>query len=302
MPLNNPNAFTHSPLDRAGHRRGDAAWLAEALAAPNAQLIPFHQHRPFVTDNAQGVDAGWMRGGARAQFAADAPLVFLGVDSEGAAHFAIEITDASPLEGIGHFDDMRALLPRLTAENASILGCAKALFEWHARHGFCAKCGAATAIVEAGWKRECAACKAEHFPRVDPVVIMVPVLGDRCLLGRQPSWPRGMHSALAGFMEPGETIEQAVARETLEEAGLAVTDVRMLFTQPWPFPSSLMIGALCTVSGDQLTIDGAELESARWFTREEAAQLIAGKHQDCFSPPPFAIAHQLLKAWVGMGD
>jgi NAD+ diphosphatase len=156
-------------------------------------------------------------------------------------------------------------------------------------------------IVEAGWKRDCPACKAEHFPRVDPVCIMVPTFGDRCFLGRQRPWPRGMHSALAGFIEPGEAIEEAVARETLEEAGLRVREVRMHSTQPWPFPHSLMIGVLCEVENDHETVDTIELESGRWFTREEAKLLIAARHPDYFCPPPFAIAHQLLKTWSEVG-
>ena len=297
--LPNPNAFAHSPLDRAGHRRRDVAWLEAALAAANAKLIPFLERRPLIIDDANGVCAGWLAGDIRARIApANAPFVFLGVDPGAAPHFAIEISDAAPLEGLGRFDDLRAIGPRLGAADVSILGCAKSLFEWHARHSFCANCGAPTLIAEGGWKRECAACRSEHFPRTDPVVIMVPVKGDACLLGRQAKWPRGMQSALAGFMEPGETIEQAVARETLEEVGLVVSDVRLHSTQPWPFPSSLMIGAICTVTDDRVTIDGEELESARWFTRAEARLLLAGKHRECFAPPPFAIAHQILKSWA----
>lgn len=298
----NPNAFTRSPLDRAGHRRRDADWIAAALTAETTRLLPFFRHRPFVTNAGGEVEVGWLTGHARASIApGDAPLLFLGVDAKGAAHFAIEIADDGPLRDIGRFDDLRALGPLLAREELPVLGCAKSIFEWHGRHGFCARCGAASVIVEAGWKRACTACKAEHFPRVDPVCIMLPVKGEACLLGRQRVWPRGMHSALAGFIEPGEAIEEAVARETLEEAGLRALRVRVHSTQPWPFPHSLMIGAICEVENDDITIDGEELESARWFTREEARLLLTGKHRDAFCPPPFAIAHQLLKSWAEEG-
>ncbi|MBC7769678.1 MAG: NAD(+) diphosphatase [Phycisphaerales bacterium] len=295
----NPNAFTRSPLDRAGHHRRDKAWLGAALEAETTLLIPFHQQRPLVTEEGGVVSPGWLGAHARMRIAPpDARLLFLGLDDAGAAHFAIDIDDAAKLEGLGRFDDLRALGPRLSPDDLAILGPAKSVFEWHARNGYCANCGGPTLVVEAGWKRECPACSGEHFPRVDPVCIMVPTFGDRCLLGRQKLWPRGMHSALAGFIEPGEAIEEAVARETLEEAGLIVSHVRMHSTQPWPFPHSLMIGVLCEVEHDRETIDTTELESGRWFTRAEAGLLIAGKHPEAFAPPPFAIAHQLLKTWA----
>lgn len=295
----NPNAFARSPLDRAAHRRRDEAWLAGAFEAADAKLIPFCEHRPFVTE-AGGVTAlGWLGAHARKSIApADAPMLFLGVDAGGAAHFAIEIPDPAPLADIGRFDDLRALGPRLSRDELAMIGPAKAVFEWGAKNGFCARCGTLTHVTEAGWKRVCPSCAAEHFPRVDPVCIMLPVHGDNCLLGRQRAWPRGMHSALAGFIEPGEAIEEAVARETLEEAGLRVGCVRLHSTQPWPFPHSLMIGAICVVEDMNESIDEFELESGRWFTREEARQLLTGKHPDAFCPPPFAIAHQLLKSWA----
>ncbi len=295
----NPNAFTRYPFDRAAHHRRDAAWLGRALAAPGTKLIPFHKQRPFVIDEGGAVALGWLAAHARTGIArAEATTLFLGLDEGGAAHFAIDVPDAAALSDLGRFDDLRSFGAILPAADLPLLGTAKSIFEWHARHGFCANCGGASIVVEAGWKRECPACKAEHFPRVDPVVIMVPVIGEKCLLGRQRAWPRGMHSALAGFVEPGETIEEAVARETLEEAGLRVREVMLHSTQPWPFPHSLMIGVICEVVDDHETIDAHELESARWFTRDEARALIAGKHPDAFAPPPFAIAHQLLKTWA----
>jgi len=295
----NPNAFANSPLDRAAHHRRDRLWLAHALASDATKLIPFHQHRPFVTEEAGVVALGWLGGHAREAIASpDAPLVFLGVDVDEAPYFAISIADPAPLETIGRFEELRPLAPRLSWTDLPPIGCAKAIFEWHARNGYCANCGGRTEIVEAGWKRQCPGCSAEHFPRVDPVAIMLPTFGDKCLLGRQRMWPRGMHSALAGFIEPGETIEEGAARETLEEAGLRARDVRLHSSQPWPFPHSLMIGAIIEVEDDRETIDTNELETGRWFTRAEAQQLIAGKHPDAFAPPPYAIAHQLLKTWA----
>lgn len=298
----NPNFFARSPLDRAGHHRRDAAWLSAALDAAETVIIPFHQARPFVTEEGDRVAAGWLGAHARTRIAdANATLLFLGLDAQNAAHFAIDIADPAPLAELGRFDDLRALGPRLARDDLAILGCAKSIFEWHARHKFCANCGGPSAVVEAGWKRECTACKAEHFPRFDPVVIMVPTFGDKCLLGRQKMWPRGMYSALAGFVEPGEAIEEAVARETLEEAGLKVREVTLHSSQPWPFPHSLMMGALAEVEDDRETVDESELEACRWFTREEARALIASKHADAFAPPPFAIAHQILKTWTERG-
>ena len=292
----NPNSFTRSPLDRAGLKRREGTWLDAALNAPESRLLPFFQHRPFVTEEGGAVAPGWLSGGAHKHFDATKTL-FLGLDAHNVAYFAFEVASDAAFEGLGRFDDLRALGPRLSRNELATIGPAKAVFEWHAKAGYCANCGTQSVIAEAGWRRDCPACKAEHYPRVDPVCIMVPTFGEKVLLGRQKAWPRGMHSALAGFIEPGEAIEEAVARETLEEAGLVVREVRMHSTQPWPFPHSLMIGVLCEVENDSETVDTTELESARWFTREEARLLIAGKHPDAWAPPSYAIAHQLLKTW-----
>lgn len=296
----NPNAFTRSPLDRAGHLRKDDAWLKAAMD-DNTQtlLVVFNKGRPFLFQSGDGLLVRWMANHVYAELGdKELPLIFLGVDRTGSNYFACGIADPAALEGMGAFEELRGALPRLEADKAPIVGTAKALLDWHGRNKFCSNCGVATHVVEAGWVRKCDACNAEHYPRVDPVCIMVPTFGERCFLGRQKMWPRGMHSALAGFIEPGEAIEEAVARETLEEAGLKVREVTMHSTQPWPIPhSQLMIGVLCTVEDDKETVDTTELESGRWFTRDEAKLLIAGKHPECWAPPPFAIAHQLLKTW-----
>ena len=180
------------------------------------------------------------------------------------------------------------------------------MIDWHARHRHCARCGEPTRIAKGGWQRNCDACQAEHFPRVDPVTIMLVQHEDNLLLGRQPRFPAGNFSALAGFVEPGETIEEAVAREVFEEAGVRVRDVTYVMSQPWPFPSSLMIGCLAHADDQALTIDANELDDARWFTRaevEEAMQAAkdGGRGEAFGAPPPFAVAHHLLKWWVERG-
>jgi NAD+ diphosphatase len=199
----------------------------------------------------------------------------------------------------------------LAPADLATYGVARALVDWHARHRFCARCGARTRLVKGGWQRDClpreeGGCEAQHFPRTDPVTIMLVEHSGRLLLGRQPRFPPKAFSALAGFVEPGETIEEAVAREVFEEAGVRVRDVRYIATQPWPFPSQLMIGCYCTAVNDRLTIDKTELDDARWFTRAEVQNaMMAGRDgamQDelipFVPPPPVAIAHHLLKWWL----
>ncbi len=287
MLLPNPNAFTRSPLDRAGHLRRDEAWLAAARSAPDARYAVFNALRPLLRADAPA----WLQ---RDEIPSDSPAIFLGIE-DGAPRFAVQVAEDAPFEGV--FTDMRSAAMRLSQGDSATLGCARSLFDWHARNGFCAKCGAASAIAEAGWKRICQPCKADHFPRVDPVVIMLALHEGRCLLGRQKAWAPGVHSALAGYVEPGESFEEACARELFEEAGVRAIAVRYHSAQPWPFPSSLMIGLFADVESDALTIDLHELESARWFTREEARAALE-RRGDVTAPPPMAIAHQLIKSWV----
>jgi NAD+ diphosphatase len=185
------------------------------------------------------------------------------------------------------------------APEASVLATAKAVLSWHARRSFCSNCGAKTHIGAAGWRRECPNCGVHHFPRTDPVVIMLATDGESCLLGRQPRFPKGMYSALAGFLEPGETIEQAVRREIMEEAGIQCGEVRYFASQPWPFPSSLMIGCFVDAESRTIKVDQVELEDARWFARDEVRAMLEKRHPDRLAAPiPMAIAHHLIKAWA----
>lgn len=274
--------FTNNPLDRSAEHRKDATWIRERLDDPSTIVMAMHEGKPLVHENAL----------ARIAIVDEAPL-FLGTLND-VAYFAIE-TERSDR---GAFEDFRAVALMLPAEEASIVATARCLFEWHRRHGFCSVCGQATDVTSSGWQRVCPACSAEHFPRVDPVVIMLPLFEDRCLVGRQFAWPKGRMSALAGFVEPGETIEEACAREVNEEAGLIATRVTYFGSQPWPFPSSLMIGLFAEVANANAIADGIELEEVRWLTREEARALLDGTHPDLLAPSPLGISRHLIEHWA----
>ncbi len=305
--------FTGNPLDRAGERRGDAQWLAERRRDPASLILPLWRLQPFFIGPEQGpAEAGFLKPGLAESLAApDAPAVLLGLektkDGKDRALFALDISAApdpantGPLAGLGHFRELRgaAMGGGLPEGDIAILGQAKAMIDWHQRHGFCARCGAATSLEDAGYRRHCAACGADHFPRTDPVVIMLATLDDECLVGRGKQFPPGMMSALAGFIEPGETIEEAVRRELMEEAGVKVGTVRYYASQHWPFPSSLMIGCFAEAESRDITLHDNELAEARWLSKGKARALLAGQRVDgLFVPPPVAIAHHLLKAWV----
>ena len=297
------NTFAGNPLDRASEMRGDPAWLAEQRAAAGVRVLALWNGQPLVREAPEGGVCAAVLPAPLARDVApgEARWLFLGLDGETPV-FAIDLeTPADPAEGplagLGRFTALREAAPALPADEAAILATAKAVFEWRRRHGFCSSCGQPTTVVEGGWKRVCEACRTEHFPRTDPVVIMLPTFGDRCLLGRQARWAPGMFSALAGFVEPGETFEEACAREVKEEAGLTVTAIRYHSSQPWPYPSSLMIGLIAEVGDDDARPDLAELEAVRWFTRGETRALLNGEIDDAFAPQPLAIAHQLIRTW-----
>ncbi len=308
MPLDAfTNIFAGNPLDRASDRRRDEDWLAERLRDPASLAVVMWNGAPLVEpDPPRAADRGvrlvYVAAAVAAELAAGQErLLFLGLWRE-AAVFGVDLEgtadpSSGPLEGLGSFEDLRAAALRLPETEAAIAATAKGVFEWRRRHRHCAACGQPTAPREGGWKRVCAACGSEHFPRTDPVVIMLPYRGESCLLGRQAAWPKGMWSALAGFVEPGESLEEACARELKEEAALDAVKVTYHSAQPWPYPSSLMIGLLAEVGEGEAVADIAELEAVRWFSREEAVQLVAGAAPGAFAPPRLAIAHQLIRAW-----
>ncbi len=302
------NTFAGNPLDRASDRRSRPEWIAEQLASSESLGLAMWNGKPFVEPAKDGgLQIAYLPAKLVNQLAGGPErLLFMGL-WQGAAIFAVDLEDAAdpgegPLQGFGKFEELRAIALKVPAPDAAILATAKQMFEWRRRHKHCAVCGQATQAMDGGWKRQCPSCEAEHFPRTDPVVIMLPFHGERCMLGRQEHWPPGMFSALAGFLEPGESIEEACARELSEEAGLRTRKVRYHSTQPWPYPSSLMIGLIAEVEDDEGTPDQAELSEIRWFTRAEARDLIDGKLEGVAAPGKLAIAHQLIKAWVEEGE
>ena len=303
------NTFAGNPLDRAGDLRNDPDWLAAQAASPDAVAMVLWEGRPLL-EAAPGKEGGEPRLAWLALTHARAVVpdreLFLGL-WKGAPCFAVEVEGsadpaAGPLAGLGAFHEMREAAALLSDADAAMAGTAKSLFDWRRRHGFCASCGTESQNACGGWKRICPACGVEHFPRVDPVTIMLPVFRGGaepiCLLGRQAAWPEGRMSALAGFLEPGESIEEACAREIEEEAGLTVTAVRYHSSQPWPFPSQLMIGLIAEVDSMDARPDQTELEAVAWLTRDEARACLAGTHPAIKAPPKFAIARTLLQAWV----
>ncbi|HEX4097655.1 MAG TPA: NAD(+) diphosphatase [Caulobacteraceae bacterium] len=314
MPLSAfTNVFAGNPLDRASYQRSDADWVKDKLADPDSLALVLWNGKPMVESRPKTPEGGekgsqiaYVRADLASELSPDRErILFLGLWKE-TAIFALDMegqTDPAdgPLEGLGRFEDLRAIALDLPGPDAAMLATAKAMFEWRRRHRHCPNCGAASHPTDGGWKRLCPACKTEHFPRTDPVVIMLPINGERCLLGRQAIWPPGMYSALAGFLEPGESIEEACAREVWEEAGLRTASVRYHSTQPWPYPSSLMIGLFATVEDGEATADKTELEEVRWFTREEARTLIKGALPGVRAPGTMAIAAQLLRAWAEEG-
>jgi len=314
--------FGGSGLNRAAEIRGDAEALARVLADPAARCLPMWRGKPLL----RGADLD-----ALGLIGMDHPVlsaglgkavrdpILLGLDEAGAPLFARDLSRWEPEEldygALGSFVDrseqrhpdlpedtafaeLRRVMTRLSPRDAELAATAKAIIGWHETHRFCARCGAESAIEQAGWQRICPDCDGHHFPRTDPVVIMLITHGEQVLMGRSPGWPEGMYSLLAGFVEPGETLEAAVRREVMEEAGVPVGRVSYLASQPWPFPASLMFGCAGEALAQEITIDPVEIEDAIWVTRADMMTAFAGEHPVLKPARKGAIAHFLLKNWL----
>jgi NAD+ diphosphatase len=300
------NTFAGPYLERVAHWRKDARRVADALQDPAALWATVHQSRNLVRCEASGWTAALIEGVALRGVASDVDLgeaVLLGCYS-GRACFAIEVAEPEPLiaaldggAGALRYEDLRVAGAQLPAPEAGVLAYARAMLHWRARHRYCAACGHATRSASAGHVRQCTnpACAIEHFPRLDPAIIVLVTDGERALLGRQASWPPGRYSTIAGFVEPGESLEDAVAREVHEETGVAVQAAEYHSSQPWPFPSSLMIGFVARADADAVPRADEELEDARWFTREDIASGNVGL------PPPLSVSFRLIEHWYDQG-
>jgi NAD+ diphosphatase len=318
-----PIPFSGDPLWRASNERRDPDWVKAQLAAPDSRFLPLWKNNPLTIargdpglagavdpirgNNSPVVDGCeilWLDASVLDHATESNPPVLLGVRN-GVAHFAVDLSPLEePLTALdvdgAEFTDTRQAAARLAVGEAGTVAHARSLVDWHNRHRFCPVCGTPTEPREAGSMRKCPSCNAEHFPRTDPVVIMVAWSGERCILGRQRAWAPNFYSALAGFIDQGETIEEAVRREVMEEVGLEVDDVVYRRSQPWPFPSSLMIGCFAHVTGEQETVDPLELDGARWFTRDEIRKAIVDPNPEKHGygiPGPIAIAHHIIKDW-----
>jgi len=293
--------FAGAPLDRASARKTDPDWIAEQWRRADAEMAAFHRGDALLGDAAPL----WLSTAAASEFPANAPRVFLGLQN-GAPRFAIDASEAAPdpdrapFADIGRYVSLReAGLAGVGDEDLAILGQARWVLDWHARHRFCAVCGSPTDMVDGGGKRTCPDCGSEHFPRTDPVAIVLPISGEDCLLGRGVKFPPPFFSALAGFVEPCETLEECAIREVFEEAGVRIKNPRYVVSQPWPFPSSLMVGFIADAETREIALDEAEIAEARWVPKDEIRALLAGEPRDDLAiPPRIAVAHQLLKAWA----
>ena len=302
--MTDPHIFAGNPLDRGERERRDEEWLSQISQDPTSKLLPVLGPKVLITEGDEP-ELAWLDWPELERRGAEANALFLGL-LEGTAYFVTDLSGQDAVaEGLEadtthRFEDTRAAGEALGSRDAGILSQARAQVNWHGRHGFCSVCGHETEIRRGGQKRVCLSCKSEHFPRTDPVIIMLVTDGERCLLGQSRGRlaAQNRYSALAGFVDHAETIEEGVAREVMEEAGIKVKNVRYHSSQPWPFPSSLMIGCHAEAATTDINMDPEEMTDVRWFSREEVLLALEEKTDELRLPTRIAIAHHLIKAWA----
>ena len=310
-----PNIFSNNPLDRVSYLRSDPEWINKMTTDSKSMFVPFSKGQPFVSTISRLTSKNAIENQASPawfpysffdnEIIENSIIIFLGLLDD-IAFFAIDLSkihdaeNQANLKDMGSFEDLMALSSQpIESGELAMLGQAKAIFEWHNSHTYCSRCGEKSNMVEGGYKRVCNHCQSEHFPRTDPVVIMLATFNDHAFLGRQKRFPPGMYSALAGFIEPGESIEEAVARELNEEAGIVINNASYHSSQPWAFPNSLMIGCIAESTSEKFKLDEIEIDEGRWFTRTELTNAInVSENSKFFVPPKMAIAHHLIKAFV----
>lgn len=309
--------FGGSSLERAAHLR-DADSQEKLFADPKAAILPMWRGKPALRRDDHGTALQWVAVGHSVLDHLAGSLIFLGLQDDDTPVFAADVSAWEP-EGTPEeldsfldpslqqhpdlpmdtvFAELRGVMTELTPRDAELAATARAMAEWHRSHKYCANCGALSRPAMAGWQRNCGACGRHHFPRTDPVVIMLITHGNSVLLGRSPGWPEKMYSLLAGFIEPGETMEAAVRREVFEEAGVRVDEVSYLASQPWPFPASLMFGCAGVATTTEITIDPEEIADAKWVSKETLLEAFAGNHPGINPARKGAIAHFLLSNWL----
>ena len=301
------HVYAGNPLDRGDRERRDEQWLADRARDPTSKFLPMWDLNVPITDGAEGA-LGWLSFEDLTRIGVDAVPVFLGISGQ-AAHFVVDISKYEDAvrelkeRGDWVYQDARTATEFLSGAESGIVAQARAQINWHNRNGFCSICGHETVVLRGGQVRQCSQCKIQNYPRTDPVVITVVSDGDRCLLGRSRGRgaPVNRYSALAGFVDQGESIEEAVAREIMEEAGIRISNIRYHSSQPWPFPSSLMIGCHARAVTTDISMDEEEMADVRWFQREEVLRALDGTSEDLIVPGPIAIAHHLIKAWATGG-
>ena len=296
--------YAGNPLDRGDQQRRDEDWLRDRAQDSTSRFLPLWENTVMVS-SAPGHDLGWIGLEDVQRLGIEVEGIFLGL-RDGAAHFTVDVTgnpaasEALRADDAWSFEDTRGVTDLISLADSGIVAQARAQVNWHNRHRYCSVCGHPTEMRRGGHVRICPHCNSQHFPRTDPVVITVVADGDRCLLGQSRGRLQAMnrYSALAGFMDQGESIEEAVAREIMEEAGIRVRNVRYHSSQPWPFPSTLMIGCHADAATTEIAIDAGEMADVRWFTRDEVRSALDGVNENLALPGPIAIAHHLIKAWA----